>query len=100
MDTTRLSSKGQVIIPKDVRDGKGWKSGDELIVEDRPDGVLLKRKSPFKATTLDEVIGIAGYNGPARTIEEMNAAVDAMFIREWGATSKSPTKRGRDAKKR
>lgn len=83
METTKLSSKGQVIIPKDVRDGKGWKSGDELIVEDRPDGVLLRRKSSFKPTTLDEVIGIAGYEGPARTVEEMNAAVDEMFRRAW-----------------
>lgn len=83
METTKLSSKGQVIIPKGVRDGKGWKAGDELIVEDRPDGVLLKRKKPFKATTLDDVIGCIDYKGPARTIEEMNAAVDEMFRREW-----------------
>lgn len=100
METTKLSSKGQVIIPKDVRDGKGWKPGDELIVEDRPDGVLLKRKSPFKATTLDEVIGIACYTGPPRTIEEMNAAVDEMFRREWGPTSSRPRKRGADTEKR
>lgn len=83
METTKLSSKGQVIIPKGVRDGKGWKAGEELIVEDRPEGVLLRRKNRFKPTTLDEVIGIAGYTGPPRTIEEMNAAVDEMFRREW-----------------
>ncbi len=83
MEKTKLSSKGQVIIPKAVRDKKGWQAGEELIVEDRPDGVLLKRQSPFKPTTLDEVIGIAGYKGPPKTIEDMNAAVDEMFRREW-----------------
>ncbi|MEW5964881.1 MAG: AbrB/MazE/SpoVT family DNA-binding domain-containing protein [Pseudomonadota bacterium] len=83
MDTTRLSSKGQVIIPKDVRDAKGWKPGDEFVVESRPDGVLLKRRKPFKTTTLDEVVGSGGYKGPPLSIEEMNAAVDEMFRREW-----------------
>jgi AbrB family looped-hinge helix DNA binding protein len=52
MDTTRMSSKGQVIIPKDVRDELGWQEGDELIVERQAEGVVLKRKSPFKRTTL------------------------------------------------
>lgn len=92
---SKLSSKGQVVIPKELRDAKGWKPGDELIVEDRPDGVLLKRKSPFKATTLDEVSGCLKphYSGPPRTIEEMNAAVDEMFRREWGKP-KTGRKRG------
>jgi AbrB family looped-hinge helix DNA binding protein len=82
MDTTRLSSKGQVIIPKGVRDAKGWREGDELVVEDRPDGIFLRRRSPFKRKTLEEVVGIAGYTGPAKSIEEMDEAVDQMFRRK------------------
>ena len=34
-----------------------------------------KDQSLFKPTTLDEVVGIAGYTGPARTVEEMSVAV-------------------------
>jgi AbrB family looped-hinge helix DNA binding protein len=83
MDTTRLSSKGQVIIPKEVRDAKGWREGDELIVEDRPDGVFLRRRKPFKRATLDEVVGIAGYAGPAKSIEDMDEAVGQMLRRKW-----------------
>jgi AbrB family looped-hinge helix DNA binding protein len=77
VDTTKLSSKGQVIIPKEVRDAKGWRAGDELIVENRPDGVFLRRRSPFKRTTLEEVAGcLKGlYSGPPRSIEEMNLGV-------------------------
>ena len=31
METTRLSSKGQVIIPKRLRDAHHWLAGQELI---------------------------------------------------------------------
>ena len=79
MDTTRMSSKGQVIIPKDLRDELGWREGDELVVERQAGGVVLKRKSPFKRTTIEEVVGISGYKGPVVTVEEMDAAIDEMF---------------------
>ena len=79
MDTTKLSTKGQVIIPKDIRKARGWQPGEELVVEDRADGVLLRRRKAFQASTLDDVIGSAGYKGPVKTIDEMTAAVDQMF---------------------
>lgn len=88
MEKTKLSSKGQVIIPKAVRDKKGWQAGEELIVEDRPDGVLLKRRSPFKPTTLDEVIGIAGYKGPPKTIEDMERGIDEALRERWERKNK------------
>ena len=37
MVKTRLSSKGQVIIPKAVRERQGWQPGTELEVEDQGD---------------------------------------------------------------
>ncbi len=83
MDTTRLSSKGQVIIPKDVRDAHGWKEGTEFLVESTPQGVLLRPKRVFKRTKIEDVIGCAGYKGPARTIEEMDAGVLAEAARRW-----------------
>ena len=42
MAKTRLSSKGQVIIPKAVRDRHGWQPGVELDIEDRDDAVVLR----------------------------------------------------------
>lgn len=73
--TTRLSSKGQVIIPRQVRSAHNWKSGQELEVVDVGDGVLLKPKKPFPETTLAEVAASLGYHGKARTIEEMEEAI-------------------------
>ena len=47
MDTIRLSSKGQVIIPKPLRTAHHWEAGQELIIIDVGDGILLKSKTPF-----------------------------------------------------
>lgn len=72
---TTLSTKGQVILPKAVRDRKRWQSGTRLIVEERPDGVLLRQEPLFKPTRHEDVFGSLRYDGPAKTIEEMNEGV-------------------------
>jgi AbrB family looped-hinge helix DNA binding protein len=77
METTRLSSKGQVILPKSIRASHQWEPGVEFAVEDTPDGVLLRPLKPFEATRLQDVVGCTGYQGPARTLEEMDAAIAA-----------------------
>lgn len=48
MKTTRMSSKGQVIIPKALRETYGWEEGQELIAINMGDGILLKSKKPFQ----------------------------------------------------
>ena len=40
--TTKMSSKGQVVIPEKIRNYLGLKSGDEFIVAIEDDTVLLK----------------------------------------------------------
>ena len=72
---TRLSSKGQVIIPKQVRERHGWGAGVELEVEDRGDAVMLRAVQPFLRTTIDEVRGCLKYTGPRVTLEQMDKAV-------------------------
>ncbi len=81
METTRLSSKGQVILPKSVRDAHQWVAGTEFEVEDRPEGVLLRPKKRFALTELGEVIGCTGYRGPAKSLEDMEEAI-AQGVRE------------------
>jgi AbrB family looped-hinge helix DNA binding protein len=75
MSKTRLSSKGQVIIPKDVRDRHGWKPGAELDVEDRGDAVVLRATRAFPRKTVAQVYGCLKYEGPPLTVEQMKAAV-------------------------
>jgi len=75
MKTTKLSSKGQVILPSSVRAAHKWKPGVEFAVEDVDEGVLLRPLKPFRPTRLDEVIGCAGYKGRAKTLEDMERAI-------------------------
>jgi len=76
METTRLSSSGQVVIPQAVRDAHGCVEGVEFIVEDVSGGILLRPARHFPATTLDKVAGCLNYTGPGKSIEDMDRAVD------------------------
>ena len=79
---TKLSSKGQVSIPKALRTARRWKAGTEFVIEETSDGVLLKPRKAVKPkpgekkiASWDDLIGIMPYKGPRRTIKEMDEAV-------------------------
>jgi AbrB family looped-hinge helix DNA binding protein len=74
-ETTRLSTNGQLILPKEIRERHGWTAGTELIVEDHGNSVVLRQVEDLPATTLEDLIGCAGYEGPARSSEEMEAGI-------------------------
>ncbi len=75
METTRLSSKGQVILPKAIRENYHWLAGTELEIEECPDGIVLRQKKPVPTTSLRDVVGCAGYQGPAKSLGEMEDAI-------------------------
>jgi AbrB family looped-hinge helix DNA binding protein len=75
MKTTKMSSKGQVIIPKALREIHHWEEGQELIAIDMGDGILLKPKKPFPETTLDQVVGCLKYQGTPKSLEDMEDAI-------------------------
>ena len=75
--TTTVSTKGQVILPHAIRRKRHWGPGTKLIVEDTPEGVLLKAAPLFPATRLEDVYGSMKYDGPPKTIEDMEAGIDA-----------------------
>jgi AbrB family looped-hinge helix DNA binding protein len=74
---TRLSTKGQVVLPKSLRASHRWKPGTEFIIQDRDDGILLKPKAGAAARTWESIIGCVRYTGPRRSVKEMDAAVAA-----------------------
>jgi len=44
--TTRLSSKGQVVIPEEIRNDLGLSEGDQFVVIGEGDSVILKTITP------------------------------------------------------
>ncbi len=74
---TRVSTKGQVILPKAVRDRHGWSAGTVLEIEDGPNGVTLKPAPFVPRTRLEDVAGMLApyYSGPPVSVDEMNAAI-------------------------
>jgi AbrB family looped-hinge helix DNA binding protein len=50
--TVRLGPKGQVVIPKEIRDRLGLRPGDRVRVEQEGSGVKVS-----KAVTVDQLVG-------------------------------------------
>ncbi|HEX7671047.1 MAG TPA: AbrB/MazE/SpoVT family DNA-binding domain-containing protein [Polyangiaceae bacterium] len=73
--STRLSAKGQVVIPKSVRDASGWRPGLELVVEVTEGGVVLRPRALTRARDAEDLLGCTGYTGRRRSLAEMRAAV-------------------------
>ncbi|NOT85809.1 MAG: AbrB/MazE/SpoVT family DNA-binding domain-containing protein [Methylococcaceae bacterium] len=84
MQTTHISHKGQVIIPKSVRDACHLDIGQELEIEITAQGILLKAKKNAPKTTIDKVAGCLAYQGTAKTLEEMDDAIRQGVMAEWG----------------
>ena len=75
MSATTLSSKGQVILPKNIRNAHRLKSGMRFEVEDTAEGILLRPLKPFAPTRHEDVFGCLRYDGKAKTIWDMNTEV-------------------------
>ena len=73
--TTVLSTKGQVILPKAIRDRRHWEAGTRLMVEETEAGVLLTQAPLFPRTSHEQVFGMLSYDGPPKTLEEMDLAI-------------------------
>lgn len=83
METTKLSSKGQIIIPKSLRNARQWRAGQEFFVIDTEDGILLKEKRPFPPSELDDVAGALRYEGQPKTLQDMEQAIEEGIKATW-----------------
>lgn len=57
METVKVSSKGQVIIPKSIRETHGITAGTALVVTTVGDEIRMKPALGIEPTTVDEVAG-------------------------------------------
>lgn len=54
--TTRMSSKGQIVIPEEIRTQLGLKAGTQFVVIGERDVVILKTLSPPAMADFDDLI--------------------------------------------
>lgn len=73
--TVRLSTKGQLVLPRELRQRHDWHVGTRFEIEDRGDHIVLRPLRSVEPTTLDEVVGCAGYSGRALSLEEMEEGI-------------------------
>lgn len=73
-DTTRMSSKGQVVLPISIRNARHWTPGTEFEVHALPEGVLL---TPIEREEQTRIEDVAGCLKPRRTVSQadMDAAI-------------------------
>ncbi len=57
--TTKMSSKGQVVIPEEIREKIGLKAGSQFVVVGEKDVVILKSISCPSMKEFDELIARA-----------------------------------------
>ncbi|CAD6875828.1 AbrB/MazE/SpoVT family DNA-binding domain-containing protein [Methylomonas fluvii] len=67
--TITLSSKGQVVIPKEIRDELHWEAGTELTLIANASGVTLKAVPKKSGRNLADLIGMLKHDGqPLSTV--------------------------------
>jgi AbrB family looped-hinge helix DNA binding protein len=81
MQTTRLSTKGQIVLSKDIRTAHAWGPGTEFIVEETADGILLRPAGRFPRTDLDQVAGCLPSKRRPKTLAQMRTAAADEVVR-------------------
>jgi AbrB family looped-hinge helix DNA binding protein len=81
----KLSVKGQVVIPKDVRDALNLKPGETLNVKRVGNQVVMEAVAPVRKKISYEEYRkrVPKYEGTPVSIDDMNFAIDAMFAEKY-----------------
>ena len=74
--TITLSSKGQVVIPKEIRDELHWDAGTELTLVSNASGVTIKAMPKKTGRNLADLIGMLKNDGPPLATEELCRPVE------------------------
>jgi AbrB family looped-hinge helix DNA binding protein len=79
--TIKLSSKGQIVIPKEIRDELHWQAGTQLSLVTTVSGVSLRAMPAKTGRNLGDLIGMLKHEGAPVSIEELCKPVD--FSADW-----------------
>jgi len=82
---TKVSAKGQIVIPKELRSRLDWVPGTQLEIEESADGLILRsaRHSRPRISYDEFRRRLPRYDGPPVSIEEMNEEILQEAARRW-----------------
>ena len=86
MSTVTVSTTGQVVIPKEIRDALHWETGVELTLTAVGNGILLKETPKKHGKRLEDLRGMLKHDGPPIPIEELCKPVD--YRADWEESEK------------
>ena len=77
---TRISEKGQVVVPKATRDRLGWLPGTDLEIVETSDAVTLRPRRPGGRLTVEDAVArfrmLYQHDGPPVPVEELSWSPD------------------------
>lgn len=79
--TARMSSKGQVVIPEDIRKRLNLKTGSQFVVLGEDDVVILKAISPPSMDDFDALIAKAREQGTSAGLRQSDVTAAISKVR-------------------
>lgn len=79
-----ISSKGQIVIPKDVRDALGLQAGGKLMLDRVGQRLILEAPQPARPRISYEEFRrrVPKYEGPPVAVEDMTNRIGELF-QDW-----------------
>ncbi len=81
MVTATMTSKGQLTVPKEIRDRLGLAPGDKVEFVPGEDGRVVLRKR--RTVELEELFGSLPTNGVSLSLEEVDEAIGAACVERF-----------------
>ena len=85
--TITLSSKGQVVIPKEIRKELNWHAGTQLSLVSSASGITLKALPKKSGRRFEDLIGMLKHDGTPLSTEELCQPVD--YSADWDESEKT-----------
>ena len=82
LTTTKMSSKGQVVIPEEIRESLSLKTGTQFIVLGEKDVVILKTISPPSMEKFDSLITQARKQARKAGLKKSDIAAAVKAVRK------------------
>ena len=79
--TTKLSSKGQIVIPEEIRDNLKLKEGDQFVVIGQGDTVILKSITPPRLEEFSDLMKVASRNAKTLNLKPSDVAKSIKKVR-------------------